>query len=132
MLFKPWFRRAALALVGIVAVAGGFFAFRASVRQQIVNQTARSAFGQLKLNLLILGYQADEATTDSVILAHLDVGRRIATLVSIPRDTWVSVPGHDRMKINAAYAYGGARSTAKVASQLMGGVPIDAIVALQP
>jgi LCP family protein required for cell wall assembly len=132
MLFKPWFRRAALALVGILAVAGGFFAFRASVRQQIVNQAARSAFGQLKLNLLILGYQADEATTDTIILAHLDVGRRIATLVSIPRDTWVPVPGHDRMKINAAYAYGGAHGTAKVASRLMGGVPIDAIVALQP
>jgi LCP family protein required for cell wall assembly len=129
---KVWFRVAAVAGAAILSVAVGFIAVRGPIRQQIVTQTAKRSFGQLKLNLLILGYQADEATTDTIILAHLDVGRRTVTIVSIPRDTWVPVPKQGPMKINAAYAFGGAHMTARVASRLLGGVPIDAIVALQP
>ena len=129
---KRWLRAVLVALAAAFAVVAGFLIVRGPIRQQIVAETAQHSFGQLKLNLLILGYQADEATTDTVILAHLDVGRQTATLVSIPRDTWVPVPGAGSTKINAAYAYGGARSTAKVVSKLLGGVPIDAIVALQP
>lgn len=125
-------RLAILAVTALASAVIGFFAFRGPIHQQIVTQTAKRSFGQLKLNLLILGYQADEATTDTIILVHLDVGRRTVTLVSIPRDTWVPVPKQGPMKINAAYAFGGAHMTARVASRLLGGVPIDAIVALQP
>jgi LCP family protein required for cell wall assembly len=132
MLFKPWFRVAAVAFVAIVSITLGFLLFRAALRQQIVSQTARSSFGQVKLNLLILGYQADEAATDTILLAHLDAGRRTATLVSIPRDTWVPIAGHGVMKINSAYAYGGPQASARAIAKLMGGIPIDAIVALQP
>jgi polyisoprenyl-teichoic acid--peptidoglycan teichoic acid transferase len=132
MLSKRWVRAAVVTLAAVLSVATGFLIFRGQLRQQIVAQAAHRSFGQLKLNLLILGYQADEMTTDTVILAHLDVTRRTATLVSIPRDTWVAVPGEGFAKINSAYAFGGAHATAKVASKLMGGVPIDAIVALQP
>ena len=132
MFNQAWFRTAAVAAVALVAIAAGFLIFRGTIRQQIVTQTAKRSFGQLKLNLLILGYQSDEMTTDTVIAAHLDVNRRTATLVSIPRDTWTSVPKAGFTKINAAYAYGGAHATARVVSKLLGGVPIDAIVALQP
>ncbi len=121
-----------VAVAVVASVALGFLIVRGPIRQQIVVQSARRSFGQLKLNLLILGYQADEMTTDTIIIAHLDVGRRAVTLVSIPRDTWVPVPGAGFSKINSAYAYGGAHATARVASKLLGGVPIDAIVALQP
>jgi polyisoprenyl-teichoic acid--peptidoglycan teichoic acid transferase len=132
MFLKPWFRITAVAIVAAISVTIGFLAFRAPIRQQIATQTAQHSFGRQKLNLLILGYQADEATTDTIILAHLDVARRNATLVSIPRDTWVPVPNQGWNKINAAYAYGGPHVTAKVTRKLLGGVPIDAIVALQP
>ena len=115
-----------------LVAAGGFLIFRARFQQQIVTQTARHYFGRLKLNVLILGYQSDEETTDTIILAHLDVDRRTATLVSIPRDTWVPNPKQGSMKINAAYAFGGAHATARAVSTLLGGIPIDAIVALQP
>jgi LCP family protein required for cell wall assembly len=66
------------------------------------------------------------------MLIHLDVGRRTATMVSIPRDTWVDIPPHGFMKINAAYAFGGPRATAGAVQTLLGGAPIDAIVAAQP
>jgi LCP family protein required for cell wall assembly len=132
MFRKAWFRVAAVAAAAIVSIAVAVIAVRGPIRQQIVTQTAKHSFGKLKLNLLILGYQADEATTDTIILAHLDVGRRTVTLVSIPRDTWVPVPRQGPMKINAAYAFGGAHMTARVVSRLLGGAPVDAIVALQP
>ncbi len=125
-------RWAAVALAAAIALVAGFLLYRFAFRQEVVTQTARHYFGQVKLNVLILGYQSDEETTDTIILAHLDVARRTATLVSIPRDTWVPVPTEGSMKINAAYAFGGAHSTARAVSKLMGAVPIDAIVALQP
>jgi polyisoprenyl-teichoic acid--peptidoglycan teichoic acid transferase len=130
-----WKRVALLAAAGIAAVIVGFFVFGSlgdRARHVVAVQTSQRVFHANKLNLLILGYQDDEATTDTIILAHLDVDRRTATLVSIPRDTWTMVKGHGDDKINAAYAYGGAKSSARTVSALLGGVPIDAIVALQP
>jgi polyisoprenyl-teichoic acid--peptidoglycan teichoic acid transferase len=129
---KTWFRVLVAVVIGFAAAAGGFFAFREPIREQVATHTARQAFGNSKLNVLLLGYQDDEQTTDTIILAHLDVDRRTATLVSIPRDTWVNVPGQGDEKINAAFSGGGAKMSARVVSTLLGGVPIDAIVALQP
>jgi LCP family protein required for cell wall assembly len=131
-----WKRVALVAVVGLAAVAAGFFIFGKyfgdNVRHDVAVQTSNRAFGSTKLNLLVLGYQDDEATTDTIILAHLDVDRRTATLVSIPRDSWVPIPGHGHDKINAAYAYGGAKASARAVSALLGGIPIGATVALQP
>jgi len=127
------YRRIALLIgAGVIAAAVAFMLLRAPISQQVATQSARGAFGVSKLNLLLLGYQDDEETTDTIILAHLDVDRRTATLVSIPRDTWIAIPGQGKSKINSAYAYGGAKTTAKVVSGLMGGIPIDATIALQP
>jgi LCP family protein required for cell wall assembly len=139
MFFESRLRFAIVLLAGLAAIGAGYLAFRApigqqvaQVSQQVASQSAQQAFGRNRLNLLILGYQDDENTTDTVILAHLDVDRQTATLVSIPRDTWVPIPGQGNQKINAAYAYGGSNTTAKAVSALMGGVPIDATIALQP
>jgi LCP family protein required for cell wall assembly len=45
--------------------------------------------------------------SDVIMLARVNAARTAAVVVSIPRDTWVPVPGHGMAKINAAYAYGG-------------------------
>jgi LCP family protein required for cell wall assembly len=45
--------------------------------------------------------------TDTIMLLHTGSGP--TTLVSIPRDSMVDIPGRDRSRINAAYAYGGPR-----------------------
>jgi LCP family protein required for cell wall assembly len=132
-----WSRVALVAVAGLASAAIGFALFRIhpiqqQISQQVATQSAQRAFGEHKLNLLILGYQDDEATTDTIVLAHLDVDRQTATLVSIPRDTWVPIPGEGSQKINAAYAFGGSNTTANVVSKLMGGIPIDATIALQP
>ena len=104
---------------------------RNPVQQAMTMHNAEEAFGSRRINVLLLGYQSDEGNSDSIILAHLDIDRRTATLMSIPRDTWVAIPGHGHQKINAAIGFGGPATSAKIVSALVG-APIDATVALQP
>ena len=45
--------------------------------------------------------------TDTLMLVRLLAGGRGAYVVSIPRDSWVPIPGHGDGKANWAYAFGG-------------------------
>jgi len=45
--------------------------------------------------------------SDVIMLARVNAARTAAVVVSIPRDSWVAVPGHGMAKVNAAYSYGG-------------------------
>lgn len=49
----------------------------------------------------------DAGRTDTIMILHLGSGP--ATLLSIPRDSWVPIPGYGIGKINSAYFYGGPR-----------------------
>ena len=44
--------------------------------------------------------------TDTIMLLYVPPKGR-ATLISVPRDSYVPIPGHGKNKINAAYAFGG-------------------------
>jgi LCP family protein required for cell wall assembly len=88
-------------------------------------------FGKHRLNVLILGNQADEGTSDTLILCHLDLDRHTATLVSIPRDAWVRVPRHGAMKINSVIGAGGVKLAARVVTA-MTGAKIDATMVVAP
>lgn len=46
------------------------------------------------------------ARADTIMIARIN-DRDGVDVLSIPRDSWVDVPGHGMNKINAAYAYGG-------------------------
>ncbi len=58
--------------------------------------------------------------TDSMMLARVDPKNKKVTMVSIHRDTRVTLAGHGQQKINAAYAYGGAAGAVKAVSELAG------------
>jgi LCP family protein required for cell wall assembly len=45
--------------------------------------------------------------SDVLMIVRIDPSRTNLAVVSIPRDSWVEIPGHGMNKINAAYAYGG-------------------------
>lgn len=45
--------------------------------------------------------------SDVIMLATIAPDGRSASVVSIPRDSWVDIPGRGKNKINAAYAFGG-------------------------
>lgn len=72
--------------------------------------------------------------SDTTILVHISAGARSATMISIPRDSWVQIPscklpdGQDSTpqmsKFNAAYSIGGPSCTVSTVEQLTH-VPID-------
>ena len=45
--------------------------------------------------------------TDSMMLLYKPPSGK-AAMISLPRDSWVKIPGHGSAKLNAAYAWGGA------------------------
>ena len=50
----------------------------------------------------------NEGRSDSIMLLHLNQARDQAYVVSIPRNTMVTIPGHGRQSINRAYEFGQA------------------------
>jgi LCP family protein required for cell wall assembly len=79
-------------------------------------------------NILIIGSDARPglagARSDVIVLMHVAGDRKSVTLVHFPRDLYVSVPGHGKDKINAAFAYGGAPLLVQTLQNLVG-VPVD-------
>ncbi|MGY1604667.1 LCP family protein [Geodermatophilus sp. SYSU D00815] len=79
------------------------------------------------------GHAADgedpDGRSDAIMLARLSADRRHAQLVSIPRDSWVEIPGHGMNKINASYAFGGPTLLIQTVEQLTQ-VRIDHYVAI--
>jgi LCP family protein required for cell wall assembly len=45
--------------------------------------------------------------SDTIMILHIDGDRQHASLISIPRDSWVDIPGFGMNKINAAFSFGG-------------------------
>ncbi|MEJ7743352.1 MAG: LCP family protein [Nocardioidaceae bacterium] len=50
---------------------------------------------------------AEGERTDTILLLHVPDGDGPKLLLSIPRDSFVEIPGHGQNKINAAYSLGG-------------------------
>jgi LCP family protein required for cell wall assembly len=45
--------------------------------------------------------------SDTMMVWHLSADRRHSEIVSLPRDSWVDIPGRGKAKLNAAFSYGG-------------------------
>lgn len=65
------------------------------------------------MNLIIVGSDTRSADgkggrSDTIILVHIDTANNFLSMLSLPRDLRVQIPGRGQNKINAAYAYGGA------------------------
>lgn len=80
------------------------------------------------VNVLLMGMDArageTRARTDTMILANIDNERNRMSLLSIPRDTRVSIPGHGMEKINSANIFGGPELATQTVSELVG-VPVQ-------
>jgi LCP family protein required for cell wall assembly len=45
--------------------------------------------------------------SDTLMVVHVPADHKYVQVVSLPRDSWVSIPGHGMNKINAAFGIGG-------------------------
>jgi LCP family protein required for cell wall assembly len=55
---------------------------------------------------------------DTMMLLHIPRGTGPPTLVSLPRDSYVPIPGRGWNKLNAAYAFGGPKLLARTVEQV--------------
>lgn len=62
--------------------------------------------------------------TDVMMLVHLPADGASGYVMSLPRDSWVDIPGHGRAKLNAAFSLGGPTLLIQTVEQLTG-VPVD-------
>jgi LCP family protein required for cell wall assembly len=88
------------------------------------------------LNFLVLGsdsrisagdpdqWEFGAQRTDAILLVHIPGDRQSAQVMSIPRDSWVDVPGWGMYKVNAAFSFGGPALLIQTVEQLTG-VHID-------
>lgn len=81
-----------------------------------------------RINILLLGIddgdseaaESEPKRTDAIILLSFDPQNNKVSVLSIPRDTKVILPGHkDPEKINAAYAYGGVVMAKQTVANLL-------------
>lgn len=82
---------------------------------------------QQPFNVLILGLdhgldrpEDGNERSDVMIIAHIDEAKGRACLVSIPRDSYVNIPGYRTSKINEAYQVGGPELAVQTVEQLTG------------
>ncbi len=102
-------------------------------------------FTEKRLNLLLLGLDADEYRykkmgafrTDTIMLASIDFTQNSVELISIPRDSYVKIPGRkEKGRVNAAFVYGGGfkgegfATTIQTVSDLLGGITIQYYAAI--
>ena len=62
-------------------------------------------------NILLVGTDGrtleETSRSDSMMILTIDAKHKKLKLTSLARDTYVDIPGHNKAKLNAAYAYGG-------------------------
>lgn len=92
----------------------------------LVGSDSRAGLSPEEQQQLATGDDAGQRT-DSIILVHVSESGQKSALVSLPRDSYVPIPGHNRSKINAAYSIGGPQLLVETVEQATG-VHVDGYV----
>ena len=136
-----WF---VLVLVVCVSLAAGV---AASVVQHAAGQIAKNDPQAVKaakpqlvsapsghpVNIMIIGSDGapvrQGARSDTLMVVRLDPQTGSISMLSVPRDLLVTIPGYGPNKINAAYSFGGAKLSLEVTKQLLG-IPINDFIVI--
>jgi LCP family protein required for cell wall assembly len=130
-----------LALVVVLAIAVGFLyvningklnranvltgysgrpAPTAGTNWLITGSDSRGGLTRAQEAQLALGHDVAGQRSDTILILHIPANGTAPTLVSIPRDSYVPIPGHGWNKINAAYAFGGPKLLAQTLQNVTG------------
>lgn len=78
----------------------------------LVGTDSRKGLSRSERDKLATG-QAAGQRTDTMMMLHIPEGGDKPTLVSLPRDSWVPIPGHGYNKLNSAFSIGGPQLLVK-------------------
>lgn len=140
--------RALLGLIFLAALGGGAYLYNTSpTARDLVKTLATGALspsvsfpGKQSVTFLLLGRDRDldhrrqplktHGRSDLIMLVRADFEYRTISVLSIPRDTRVRIPGRPGYhKINAAHSFGGPRLTMRTVAAFLGVWP-DHVVRL--
>ncbi|MGL5206090.1 MAG: LCP family protein [Acidaminococcaceae bacterium] len=77
----------------------------------------------LKTNIVVMGVDErseDSGRSDTLFVVMLDPKSNNISLLSVPRDTMVRIPGRGWDKVNHAFAYGGHKLTQQTVEEFLG------------
>jgi LCP family protein required for cell wall assembly len=139
---KRWGRRIGIALAVLVLLLGGLLIYFDNTLQRtpaltfdgqapdsagtnwlLVGSDSREGLDEEQREELSTGDAAGRRT-DSMMLVHIPSGGGQPALISLPRDSYVNIPGHGKTKLNAAFSFGGPQLLAQTVEQATG-VHID-------
>jgi polyisoprenyl-teichoic acid--peptidoglycan teichoic acid transferase len=92
----------------------------------IVSVPRTSDSGSGSMDIILLGNDTRGATVESagssdvIMLLHVDRDLDFLSILSITRDLYVDIPGHDKDRINSAYYLGGAPLAITTIKQVFG------------
>lgn len=79
---------------------------------EIPSQTKLPMEQEGTVNILLIGNDSrqngEDGRSDAMILLSVSRRTRKITMISLLRDIYVEIPGHDNNRLNAAYSFGGA------------------------
>ncbi len=70
----------------------------------LVGNDDRSSMTNKEVHELHVGRDGGSLATDTMMIVHIPANGKKATLISLPRDSWVNIKGQGMGKLNSAYA----------------------------
>ena len=86
----------------------------------ITGSDSRQGLTNKQIRRFSTGFGIGGQRSDTIMVVHVPSGGHRPVLISIPRDSWVAIPGYGHAKINAAFAYGGPKLLAETVQNLTG------------
>ncbi len=123
---KVWFRRTRriVILLALITLFGFAWEFYSSASKLTNEHNPISLIASLwpqspaesngRVNILLAGYSIDDPNhagpqlTDSIMIISINPKTKTSSLISVPRDLWVNIPGNSPNKINAVFEDGAA------------------------
>lgn len=72
----------------------------------LTGNDSRDGATPAELRALSTANDGGSENTDTMMVLHIPADGSRATIISFPRDSWVTIPGHGKGKINSAYGIG--------------------------
>ncbi|HEY2299166.1 MAG TPA: LCP family protein [Jatrophihabitans sp.] len=72
----------------------------------LIGNDSRAGATRAEQDALHTGHDTTTVNTDTMMILHMPDGVGRPSLISFPRDSWVSIPGYGKGKLNSAYSDG--------------------------
>lgn len=114
-----------LVLALILIAAASYWSYSFIDGDAPLDNLTREERLDLKKNIVVLGVderpsEEDTGRSDTLFVVMLDTDEDNVSLLSVPRDTRVKIPGYGWDKINHAFAFGGHKLTQETTEELLG------------